>query len=198
MINVFQLERYGILLDALRVFLRDNMLIRWVGGATNKQVDSPELPFSNIDVLIIHKDIWEECSSFCAKARAAFPSLKIIARSRPTDIRWIDKFQDMGVTGFISDNSGMADIQAAIQSVYENDIYVSPDIQTMQGKIPVFTTRESEVLKLMALGHSSKSIGNLLSIKEKTVETHRKNIISKAGVKNTAALIHFCSVHGLI
>ena len=65
-------------------------------------------------------------------------------------------------------------------------------------KQEVFSKREREILELIALGQSSKEIGAKLFIAERTVETHRKNMIKKINVKNTAELITYAMSLGIV
>ncbi|MGV3540265.1 MAG: helix-turn-helix domain-containing protein [Rufibacter sp.] len=62
----------------------------------------------------------------------------------------------------------------------------------------IFTPRETEVLKLVSQGHSSRQISNKLFIAIDTVKNHRRNLLAKAGVKTTAQLIKTCMLKGII
>ena len=61
-----------------------------------------------------------------------------------------------------------------------------------------FTRREKEVLDLIAKGKTTKEIANLLSISEKTVETHRSNLLSKFDVKNVVSLLKAAIEYGYV
>jgi DNA-binding NarL/FixJ family response regulator len=60
------------------------------------------------------------------------------------------------------------------------------------------TSREMEILQLIALGLTSQDISNRLFISKNTVETHRKNLLGKLNVKNTAALLKYAYKHKLV
>jgi DNA-binding CsgD family transcriptional regulator len=60
------------------------------------------------------------------------------------------------------------------------------------------TVREVDVLRLIALGHTNTELGRVLGIRPKTVETHRKNIMAKLGLKSRAELVGFSLAHGLV
>ena len=68
----------------------------------------------------------------------------------------------------------------------------------LRAKEEVFSAREKEVLKLLSEGRSSREIADLLFITERTVESHRKNMIEKAQVKNTVELIAHAFLLGLL
>ena len=60
------------------------------------------------------------------------------------------------------------------------------------------TKREIEILKLIASGYSNQEIANILYISYNTVDTHRKNIMHKLSIKNTAGLVRYAIEKGLI
>ena len=72
------------------------------------------------------------------------------------------------------------------------------DAETLKPKSDFFSKREKEVLELMAKGYASKAIAKKLFITEKTIESHRKNMVTKAKVKNTMELISFATGKGMI
>lgn len=63
---------------------------------------------------------------------------------------------------------------------------------------PPLTTREQEILRLIACGNSCKDIAALLSISLKTAENHRKNIMNKLDIHNTAGLVHYAIRYGIV
>jgi DNA-binding NarL/FixJ family response regulator len=69
---------------------------------------------------------------------------------------------------------------------------------TLHSSNEVFSRREKEVLELLADGFSSRAIADALGITERTVESHRKNLVLKAGARNTSELIAVASMRGMI
>lgn len=69
---------------------------------------------------------------------------------------------------------------------------------TLRSKDELFSQREREVLDLLSKGRSSRAIADILFITERTVETHRKNMIEKGQVKNTVELIAYAASLGLL
>ena len=67
-----------------------------------------------------------------------------------------------------------------------------------QNKIPQLTGKEKEVLKLIAVGNTNKEIAIKLKIGEETIKSHRKNIMNKFDIHNTAELVRFAIDHQLI
>ena len=69
---------------------------------------------------------------------------------------------------------------------------------TLRSKDEIFSQREREILELLARGKSSRETGDILFITERTVETHRKNMLEKSNVKNTVELIAFAATLGIL
>ena len=101
---------------------------------------------------------------------------------------------------------------SAIKAVYQEEKFICPEtagrlknlrqflagLENLKGKEEIFSQREREVLDLLAKGKSSKEIADALFITERTVETHRKNMIEKVNVKNTVELIAYASSIGTV
>ena len=118
-----------------------------------------------------------------------------------------------GALGFVSKKSGFEELIAAIKAVFHGQKFICRETSgrlknlnkfllgiesNLRNKEEVFTTREREILYLLAQGKSSKEIADALFIAERTVESHRKNMIEKGQVKNTVELIAYASGLGLI
>jgi two-component system nitrate/nitrite response regulator NarL len=102
-----------------------------------------------------------------------------------------------GASGYILKDVSTDEIVAAIESVAAGNIYFSAGVSQllMDGKIELgstpLTSRELDVLVLLAAGKSNRDIAGSLTISEATAETHRKNIKRKLGIATTAGLIRY-------
>lgn len=112
----------------------------------------------------------------------------------------------MGVHGIVLKNTGKSELLTAIESLVSGRSYFSQDIAQKlanhyrheQQSGWVLTKREKEVLKLIYEGLSSAEIADKLFISHHTVETHRKNLLSKTGSKNATQLINMAIKAGVI
>lgn len=104
----------------------------------------------------------------------------------------------IGAHGYVLKNIEGPDLEKAINTVYHGGKYFSPIITNIiaesfqrpeEGDIEEITSREKEVLQLVAQGYSTKQIADKLSISIRTVESHRINLLRKLRVSNTAELI---------
>lgn len=100
---------------------------------------------------------------------------------------------DNGASGYLLKNATKEELQEAIAAVTNGKNYFSQEVvdslNEPQPQQPVITRREKEVLQLIAEGLTNTEIAEKLFISIPTVNTHRKSIIEKFGVKNTATLI---------
>lgn len=132
-----------------------------------------------------------------------FPNIKIIAVTMLNDYNTIKKVLRSGMDGYVVKNLGMAELQKAIDTVMSGQIYLSPEISNIlalgvagrkpnHAYVPDLTRREKEVIKLIIEGLTNELIAEKLFLSPSTVSTHRKNVLSKLNLKNTAMLVKYC------
>lgn len=111
-----------------------------------------------------------------------------------------------GAVGFIEKTSGFSDFTAALQAVGAGRAYLGPTISNVISGIvrspgpdlSGITPRELEILRMVAEGMSSKSIGLRLGISARTVHSHRASLIRKTGLHSVAELTRFACEHGVL
>ncbi len=146
------------------------------------------------------------------KIREKVPAARILILSMYDDEEYIlDSFK-VGVSGYILKDVVVSDLVSAVQSVYRGSTFLSPSVseklrrQLQEGQTrggsrqgPArLTSRERQILKLIAEGYTSKQISEILKISFKTVQTHRAHIMEKLGVHSTAELTRYAVTKGLL
>jgi DNA-binding NarL/FixJ family response regulator len=134
----------------------------------------------------------------------------LLCTAFPTEDRIIDALR-VGAKGFVEKTNTWDDFRAAVDRVGRGERYFSSrstDVIPPKngGATPVagrslrgpLSPREHEVIKLIALGSTSKEIAAKLFISPATVETHRTNVMSKLGVRNVAALVVYAVQNGFL
>ncbi len=132
-----------------------------------------------------------------------FPNIKIVAVTMLHDYNTIKRALRSGMDGYVVKNLGISELQKAIETVMNDHIYMSPEITTIlalgvagrkpnQAYVPDLTKREKEVIKLIIDGLTNDTIAEKLFLSPLTVSTHRKNVLSKLNLKNTAMLVKYC------
>lgn len=138
------------------------------------------------------------------------PDVKIIALSMYPDQRFVMNMLKSGARGYLLKDSAFEELAQAIRLVMANKTYLCPlvtevvvkDIVTLnpsshQTALVVLTSREREVLRLLAEGKRTSQIAQLLDISVKTVDTHRQQIIHKLGIRSLAELTKYAIREGL-
>jgi len=140
-----------------------------------------------------------------------FPTIKILALSMHDESTYIVKMLEAGAKGYLLKNAGGKEMIRAIRVVNEGNTYYSGEVsaaiidhltkgtkpkQKKKG-IPL-SKRELEVLGLIAEEFTNPEIAEKLFISIRTVDTHRRNLIEKLGVKNTAGLVKYAIRNGII
>jgi DNA-binding NarL/FixJ family response regulator len=126
------------------------------------------------------------------------PILVFSADESPQNVR---AALQAGAKGFLPKNAKIEELEFAIRSVMSGNTYLSPSVTTalmqpdgvpsMNGPNPlaVLTKREVEILKHLADGKPNRTIGKMLHISTRTVDTHRSNILKKLNVRTNAELV---------
>ena len=142
------------------------------------------------------------------KLLAASPGTKVLALSIHTDKRFVAGMLQAGASGYIPKSCSFEELIHAIKLVARGRKYLSPEVTgliiedynlktAMPVSIPLLTGREREVLQLIAEGNSTKEIAFELRLSVKTIETHRRHIMGKLGVKSVAELTKYAVREGL-
>ena len=133
------------------------------------------------------------------------PEIKIIGLSMLSDFGTIHKMLESGADGYLLKNISGDELFTALSQVLEGKTYLNTELQQLflkgmrdQKNIPLLTKKEKEVLNLIAAGLTNKDIATKLKIGEETIKSHRKNIMNKFDIHNTAELVRFAIEHQLI
>ena len=211
MIRIIIADDHQMFIDGAKALLRNEREIKIVGEALNGVQLLSLLEKESTDIVLLDVNMPEmDGIEATAKIRAAFPDIKIIMLTMYNNHEFILSLMNAGASGYVLKNTGKKELLEAIKTVHEGKIYYSKDVtETILqnfSKPPAeqkleavqLTEREKEVLKLIALEYTTPEIAEKLFISTNTVETHRKNLMSKLKVKNIAGLVKFALQTGLI
>ena len=138
------------------------------------------------------------------------PEVKVIALSMHSDVRFVSSMFEAGASGYLIKESPSSEVANAIRKVHGGEIYLCSDIQkhvvedyarrmgegVFEMESPL-SSREREVLQLLAEGKNSKEIASELHLSVKTIETHRQHIADKLDIHNLADLTKYAIREGL-
>ena len=219
-IKVFHVEDYKIMRDGIKQLISLVDDIEIVGEAKNGEELLRALEKTLVDVLIldIYLDAMEDLKTLngfqiCRLLTEKYPHIKIIAHSVYDDADRVAGIIKAGAVGFVSKKAGFDELIQAIKAVYSGQKFICNETASrlkninefllglapsLRNKAEIFSQREREVLYLLSEGKSSREIADTLFITERTVESHRKNMLEKGDVKNTVELIAYAASIGLI
>lgn len=145
------------------------------------------------------------------EVKKLYPNIKIIMLTMYSSRDYIEKLLRVGADGYILKNTGKEELQKAIETVHQGESYFSAEVterimeglqkkkSTERNSFTVeLTEREIDVLKLIVQELTTSEIAEKLFISTHTVETHRKNLISKLNVRNIAGLVKYAMQNGLV
>jgi DNA-binding NarL/FixJ family response regulator len=143
----------------------------------------------------------------------AFPATKVIMLSAHSDDAYVNNATESGAVGFLLKQTSAQDVCRAIREVQKGKTFFSPSISrrldrlnpqspdrtgVLKKKIAQLTSREMEVLQLIAEGKANKETASELGIGIKTVEKHREHLMEKLDIHDTAGLTRYAISAGII
>ena len=138
-----------------------------------------------------------------------FPHIKVLALSMHDDESHIINMIQEGASGYILKTTGQGELTKALRLVAQGQnyftkeasevmlAYISQKHHVRRKDQDVLTKREREVLQLIAAEHTNQEIAQRLCLSPRTVDTHRRNLLQKLDVKNTAGLVKYALSHEL-
>jgi len=139
------------------------------------------------------------------------PQIKILVLTMYTNEEYISQILKAGADGYLVKETAYDDLVSAIKAVQSGEAFMSPSISKKVIKTYIqqsqrseeraedlLSSREREVLQLIAEGNSSKKIAELLFISPKTVENHRTHIMDKLNIHNRTGLIKYAIRKGIV
>ena len=143
------------------------------------------------------------------KLRALYPKIKILTLTRHTDDGYLRQLIGAGANGYVLKQSAPSELINAIRSVGQGNSFLDPSLtqKVMGGYVSKaeslrgegrgdVSTRESEVLRLIALGHSNKEIATRLDLSVKTIEAHKANAMRKLGISGRIDIVRYAILQG--
>jgi DNA-binding NarL/FixJ family response regulator len=201
-IKIMIVDDHQMMLDGIVSLLQNETHIQVIGKAASAKEMLQLLELNPPDVLItdIHMPQMNG-TELTQKVRAYYPSVKIIALSMHNEASMITEMIQAGVSGYILKNTGKEELITAIEKVFSGGVYYSREVgeqmmQSLSGKKDEqkelrLTERELQIVKLIAKELTNAQIGDQLFISERTVESHRKNILRKSNTKTVIGLIKY-------
>jgi DNA-binding NarL/FixJ family response regulator len=210
-INLLIADDHQLITEGLSQLLQSEKMIGEIHTAKNGKEAADMASLENIDCVIMDINMPElnglEATKIIKKEK---PGIKIIVLSMLCEPSIVSKLLKAGADAFINKDTGKSELLKAIEKVMNGEKYISPEISnnlfthlndrninTPVGEIHL-TKREVEIIKHIAEGLTNNEIAARLFLSTVTVDTHRKNILAKLQLKNTASLVKYAVEHKLL
>jgi DNA-binding NarL/FixJ family response regulator len=211
--NILIADDHKMFREGLTELLIKEPNMKVIGGAGNGDEIRHMLKQSKVDIVLMDIDIGETNGiEMTQEVSRDYPHVQVLALSMHEEKNYIVKMLEAGAKGYILKNAGKEEMINAINTVANGHTYFSSQVSAKlleyitnpvaQKKKKVdgtpLTDREVEVLKLIADEYSNPEIAEQLFISVRTVDTHRRNLLDKLMVKNTAGLVKYAIQKGLL
>lgn len=135
--------------------------------------------------------------------RRSSPELRILILSSIDRREIVDQALEAGANGYLLKDFILDELQQALLAVMADQPFLSPKISSLPSLDPAtrgeaLTARQTEILRLVANGHTTKEIARELGISPKTVEFHRARLMQRIGVHDVTGLTRFAFQNGLL
>jgi DNA-binding NarL/FixJ family response regulator len=205
MIKVFIIDDHQMIIEGIHSLLQNEAGIQWMGSSKIPDDLMTFLKRDQPDVLLMDINLPQKSGlDLCKEVKEKYPAISIIGLSTSNQASVIRKMQENGASGYLLKDASKNEIIMALEQVSKGKDYVSSSVadvlkkKTPNDLFPVLTRREKEILELIAEGLTNQEIATKLFLNVTTIDSHRKNMLTKFNVKNTAALIKIAVSNQLI
>lgn len=202
--GVFIVDDHYLVIEGIRSLLQNEKGIEWMGHATSADSCLAFLKQRQPDVILMDINLPGESGiELCKRVKEMYPAVLVLGLSTFNQQPIIRNMMENGASGYVLKNATKQELLDAIATVAAGKTFLSFDVavslrDTDATDFPLVSRREKEVLLLIADGFTNAEIARKLFISVPTVNTHRKSLLAKFNVNNTAALIKLVAKNGLI
>lgn len=212
-IKILLADDHTIVRQGMARLLEDQPDFEIVGEATTGQSVVDKALALQPDIIIMDIAMPRLNGIEAAKrVRKSLPNCKILILSMYSHEHYIHQLMETGISGYLLKDSSGQDIIKAIRAAMKNETVMSPSISqkvedvflapqkklTREKRYESLSNREREVFQLIAEGHSTKNISEMLCVSISTVKTHRAKIMEKLGLTSPVQLGRFAIKLGLV
>jgi DNA-binding NarL/FixJ family response regulator len=207
MIRVFIVDDHPVVIEGIHSLLQNEKGIEWAGQAMNAQSCLGFFISNTADVVLMDISMpGMDGVELCAVMKEKYPGIMILGLSTFNQGLYIKKMMENGASGYILKNSSKEELIEAIHAVHKGNIFFSGEVgmalqeyqKSSKHQLPELSSREKEILGLIAEGYTNPQIAEKIFLSSFTVDSHRKNLLAKLNVKNTASLIRLAVEKKLI
>lgn len=203
--NLLIVDDHPMVIEGLKAIFNNNDDVEVKGCVVNAYEAIDFLRNNQVDVALVDINLPEISGiELCEKIKTDFREVMVLGMSTFRERNYISQMIQAGASGYLVKSASKEEILQAVHAAMEGKLFLSVDINAgpstpkSGGNVPILTQREKEVLNLIAEGYTNHQIAEKLFISPHTIDSHRKNLLNKFEVKNTAALINSAVKHNLL
>ncbi|MEO6149948.1 MAG: response regulator transcription factor [Mucilaginibacter sp.] len=197
--RIFIVDDHQMVIDGLRLMIEGFNNFEIIGETNHPEQVVDILKANRVDILLTDVSMPGMSGiEVTRQVKKACPNIKVLALSMFGDSQVIAEMVDAGVSGYILKNTGKQELLEALTRLAEGQNYFSNDITLQltrsykQGhEESRLTDREIEIIRMIEKDLNNKQIASQLFISERTVETHRKNILRKTSTQTVVGLLKY-------
>ncbi len=213
LINILVVDDHTVVREGIVSLISENPKFKVIGEADNgiRALEKLESLIEKPHVALMDIQMPEMDGIACtAEIVKNYKDVKVIGLSIMKDSAYIKKILKAGAAGFMLKNCDKLELYKAIESVANGNTYFSPTAgQELLAQFSVYiapskfetvslSKRELEILDLIAKDHRNQEIAEKLFLSIRTVESHKRNLLSKTGCQSTAGLVVYAIKHNLV
>lgn len=207
------IDDHQLVLDGLSALVKDLKTIELIGTASNGkdaltliEALNPDLVISDIDMPVMNGIQLTETM------KRKFPHIKLMLLTMHNEPSLVYKLMELGVDGYLLKNADRGELLTRILKMRNRESFfpekeiprsnnstISPfEYEEETVILSRLTTREIEIIRVIAEGYSSKEIGDELFVSHRRLDTHRTNLMKKLEVHDINGLVNFAIRNGLV
>ena len=208
-LRVFLADDHGIVREGLKALINSQAGMEVVGEAADGRTACARAREMRPDVVVMDVSMPElNGVQATRELRSQCPDVKVLALTVHEERSYLRDLIEAGASGYVLKRSAAEDLVHAVQVVARGDVYLDPSVTAaVVGKLARahppsdrstldLSDRETEVLQLIAQGHSNREIAGRLKISVKTVETYKARSMEKLGLKGRADIVRLALQKG--
>jgi DNA-binding NarL/FixJ family response regulator len=209
-INIIIVDDHQMFLEGLSALLENIDDFKIIESCKNGKMVFPVIKQHPIDIIVTDINMPDmDGIELSKKIKHEYPAIKTLILSTHSDINMIQKCINHGVDGYLLKNAEKEELIVALKEIYKGEKYFSQSVKDdymnsvftskkAKNSLIQLSRRELEVLRLITKEFTAQEIADELFISQNTVNTHRKNLLSKLNAKNTAGLVMYAVQNGLL
>jgi DNA-binding NarL/FixJ family response regulator len=208
-VKVLIADDHGIVRTGIRLLLERQLAIDVVGEA-NDGVEAVEQALAHRPDLCILDVAMPRMTGLQAarEIRSHLPEARVLMLSMHDDEQYLFEALKAGASGYVLKREADHDLVGAVEAVGRGEAFLTNAAERSlirqwmdegaEGPVVPLTPREEEVVKLIAEAHTNVQIAEILHLSEKTVESHRANVLRKLGMRDRVELVRYAIRRGLV